>query len=173
MRYVPLCVLLGASLVLFQCSSPAPETTPGRTVLPQTRPPVASADQIFADYLRSTFGHSIPPKGAHWYVVIPAVGCVGCAHSELRQLSGTRWATTVTVVTSGLLRDLSATERLRLSQNVHLLADTAERSGNKLDRLNLPFSTLTGLVRTENGKAVAFTPFDVDSYKKVFATLPK
>ena len=144
-----------------------------QTAHPEAKPPVGSADQIFEHYLRSTFGHSIPSKGPHWYVVIPAVGCVGCAHSELRHLAGTRWPTTVTVVTSGLVHDLSATERRNLMRNVHLLADTANRSSNRLDRLNLPFSTLTGLVRTENGRAVVFTPFDVDTYKKVFATLPR
>ncbi|WP_073281616.1 hypothetical protein [Hymenobacter psychrotolerans] len=130
-------------------------------------------NQLFATYLHDTFSHTIPSSGEHWYVVIPAVGCLGCAHAELRYLAGTAWAPTVTVVTSGLLRDLSKAEQTSLARHVQLLADTFRVADNTLDRISLPFHSLTGLVRTRDGQAVEFLPFDKDTYQHVLATLPK
>lgn len=169
MRYFKLAALLA----VVSCSSPAPGTPPAETpAAPKTIRQLTSA-QVFATYLRDSFSHPIPPIGEHWYVVIPAVGCLGCAHAELRNLAGTAWAPNVTVISSGLLRDLTAAERTSLARYAHLLADTLRTADNTLDRLNLPFSTLTGVVRTRDGQAVEFVPFDNDSYKRVFAALPK
>lgn len=129
--------------------------------------------QVFASYLRTSFHDSIPPTGEQWYVIIPAVGCLGCAHAELHYLAGTAWAPTVTVVTSGLLRDLTPAARRKLAQNAHLLADTLRAEGNTLDNINLSFNTLTGLIHTRDGQEVERIPFDKDSYQRIFATLPK
>lgn len=158
-------------LLVAGCTSPTPTASP--PVLDhKTEKPLDSA-QLFTDYLRTTFGQSLAPTGEHWYVVVPAVGCQGCGHAELRQLANTPWASNVTLVSSGLLRDLTAAERGHLQQRTHLLADTSRRVDNTLDRLNLPFPSLTGVVRTRNGQVVEFIPFDKNSYQTVFGGLPK
>ncbi len=168
MRYFKLAIVLAT----ISCSSPTSNTFPPETSLAPKAVEHPSPAQAFANYLRTSFGHAIDTTGEHWYVVIPAVGCQGCAHAELRNLAGTAWASNVTVVTSGLLRDLTVAEQKRLASRVHLLADTLRVAGNTLDRVNLPFSTLTGIVHTRHGQAVEFLPFDNESYQQVFATLP-
>ncbi|MDO7853885.1 hypothetical protein [Hymenobacter convexus] len=160
-----------ACLLVAGCNSPAP-TTPPAAAAPATGQAPNSA-QLFSDYLRTTFRQSLSAKGEHWYVVIPAAGCQGCAHAELHQLATTPWAANVTLVSSGLLRDLTAAERAQLRQRAHLLADTSRRADNTLDRLNLPFASLTGVVRTQNGRVVEFIPFDKNSYQTVFEKLPR
>lgn len=165
--------LLAGVLALASCSSPNPTASPtvAKPVTVAARP-LAPA-KVFADYLHTSFGHTIPSANEHWYVVIPAMGCVGCAQAELQQLAGTAWSPAVTVVSSGLLRSLTARERTNLAHHVHLLADTLQMANNTLDRLRLPFHTMAGVVHTQAGQVVAFMPIDGDSYQQVFATLPK
>lgn len=148
------------------------------------RPPVAAVPASalartsgevfpFATYLHQRFGQAVPPT-EHWYVVIPAVGCTGCGINELRCLAaGRAYPASVTVVTSTLMQKLTNRERRQLAQNVTLLADTLLVANNVLDRLNLPFLNLTGVVHTRPGQAPEYIAFDNDTYQAVFSKLPQ
>ena len=127
----------------------------------------------FAVYLRQRFGQTVPAS-EHWYVVIPAVGCTGCGADELRYLAaGPAHRPAVTVVASTLVQKLTSRERRLLAKKTILLADTLAVANNVLDRLNLPFPTLTGVVHTRPGHAPEYLPFDNDTYRSVFAKLPQ
>lgn len=117
------------TVVMIACSS-APKRDP--------------QSEVFAYYLRSAFGDSIP-DAKHTWVLVPQNGCKGCRQSELALLHEELRMTGV--------QELEYVFSPDVPVPVTLVRPAGYRIDDKglIDKINLPVSNIT-IIQTENGR---------------------
>lgn len=113
---------------------------------------------VFAYYLRTAFGDSIPCE-KQYYILVPQNGCKGCRQSEMQILHDE----VLNFQLNNKLKNLQYIISPRAGADLNLIKPAPVRidSVGLIDKINLPLSNIT-IIRTENGMISLFKEVNAD-----------
>jgi hypothetical protein len=122
----------------------------------------------FINYLKAKF-HTNALNSNGFYIVVPDNGCSSCSVEALVYIATEKPCKNVSLVVSNSIRRLPKSSILKIKNNVHYMyADTAFFGKNELDRLDLPFTSFSGVVSIKNNQ-LHYRSFDINNYKQVIS----